>query len=147
ALDLAAAYFQSGRSRRALIVAAEHNSLYSSDSDERSGHLWGDGAGAVVVDIKPAARNLELFDIHTVGLADRGRGPKGITMAPCDGGLVMHHGKDIFAHACREMASSARALLARHQLTSADLRLVVPHQANKRIIDAVAEDLGLSPRQ
>lgn len=147
ALDLAAAYFQSGRSQRALIIAVEHNSLYSSDSDERSGHLWGDGAGAVVVDARPAARNLQLFDIHTLGLADRGRGPRGITMAPCDGGLVMHHGKDIFAHACREMAASARALLARHDLTPADLRLVIPHQANKRIIDSVAEDLGLDARQ
>jgi 3-oxoacyl-[acyl-carrier-protein] synthase-3 len=143
AIDLAAAYFESGRSRKALIVASEHNSLYSSDGDEKSGHLWGDGAAAFVIGTSPGKLQLEVLDTHTVGLADRGRGPFGITMVPRDGGLVMHYGKDIFVHACREMAGMARLLLERNQLSIGDLRLVVPHQANKRIIDSVAEDLGL----
>ena len=50
ALDVVAAYFASGRATRALVVAVEHNSLYSSDSDDKSGHLWGDGAAALVLD-------------------------------------------------------------------------------------------------
>ena len=143
AIDMAAAYFESGRSRKALIVASEHNSLYSSDGDEKSGHLWGDGAAAFVIGNSPGKLQLEVLDTHTVGLADRGRGPAGITMVPRDGGLVMHYGKDIFVHACREMAGMARLLLERNQLSVGDLRLVVPHQANKRIIDSVAADLGL----
>lgn len=146
ALDMAAAYFDSGRSRKALVVASEHNSLYSSDGDEKSGHLWGDGAAAFVVGKAPGKLQLQILDTHTVGLADRGRGPFGITMVPRDGGLVMHHGKDIFVHACREMAGMARLLLERNKLAIADVRLVIPHQANKRIIDSVAGDLGL-PQQ
>jgi 3-oxoacyl-[acyl-carrier-protein] synthase-3 len=55
----------------------------------------------------------------------------------------MHHGKDIFMHACREMAGMARLLLERNNLTVGDVRLVIPHQASKRIIDSVANDLDL----
>lgn len=147
ALDLASAYFASGRARKALVVASEHNSLYSSDGDEKSGHLWGDGAAAFILGNSPGKLKLQILDTHTVGLADRGKGPFGITMVPRDGGLVMHHGKDIFVHACREMAGMARLLLERNKLTLGDLRLVVPHQANKRIIDSVADDLGLPPQR
>ena len=143
AIDMASAYFSSGRSRKALIVASEHNSLYSSDGDEKSGHLWGDGAAALIVGNTPGTLQLEVLDTHTVGLADRGRGPFGITMVPKEGGLVMHYGKDIFMHACREMAGMARLLLERNKLSVSDLRLLVPHQANKRIIDNVIQDLGL----
>jgi 3-oxoacyl-[acyl-carrier-protein] synthase III len=145
-LDVAAAYLQSGRARKALIVAAEHNSLYSSDEDEKSGHLWGDGAAAFVVREASAAEGvLEVVDTYAAGLADRGRGPEGISLRPQSDGLVMEHGRDIFAHACREMTAATRLMLARNQLGIEDLRLLVPHQANKRIVDSVAHDLGLSP--
>src|SRR5690606_34963557 len=136
-------YFASGRSRKALVVASEHNSLYSSDGDENSGHLRGDGAAALILGDTPGKLSLEVLDTYTVGLADRGKGPFGIRMVPRDGGLVMHHGKDIFMHACREMAGMARLLLERNALTVGDVRLVIPHRANKRIIDSVADDLGL----
>ena len=117
AIDMASAYFDSGRSRKALIVASEHNSLYSSDGDEKSGHLWGDGAAALILGNTPGKLQVEMLDTHTVGLADRGQGPFGITMVPRDGGLVMHYGKDIFVHACREMAGMARLLLERNKLS------------------------------
>jgi 3-oxoacyl-[acyl-carrier-protein] synthase-3 len=143
AIDMTEAYFGSGRARKALVVASEHNSLYSSDSDEKSGHLWGDGAAAFLIGASAGPLKLQILDTHTVGLADRGRGPLGITMMPRDGGLVMHHGKDIFVHACREMAGIARMLLERNRLGIGDVRLLVPHQANKRIIDAVIEDLAI----
>ena len=147
AIDMASAYFASGRSRKALIVASEHNSLYSSDGDEKSGHLWGDGAAAFVIGNTPGKLQVQILDTHTVGLADCGRGPFGITMVPRDGGLVMHYGKDIFMHAVREMAAMARLLMERNKLTISDIRMVVPHQANKRIIDSVVEDLGMSPQR
>jgi 3-oxoacyl-[acyl-carrier-protein] synthase III len=144
AIELVAAYFQSGRARKALIVAAEHNSLYSSDADERSGHLWGDGAGAVVIGNSPVGQSMKVVDVDAVGLADLGHGPDGIQMAPQAGGLVMRYGKDIFMHACREMVAATRAILARNKVSLSDLRLVVPHQANQRIIKCVIEHLELA---
>lgn len=148
ALELAAVYFETKRARRALIVVAEHMSLYSHDEDEQSGHLWGDAAVALLVSADPVGSNgLTVIDIDTVGLADVGAGPSAVYMTPRDEGLVMPNGKDVFNHACREMENAASGMLARHGLAVGRLRLLVPHQANQRIIDQVSRRMGLEPRQ
>jgi 3-oxoacyl-[acyl-carrier-protein] synthase-3 len=147
ALELTAAYFDSRRASKALIIAAEHNSLYANDADEKSGHLWGDGAAACVLAKQSRPGALAILDIVTQGLADRGFGPEAITMAPRNGGLVMSHGRDIFTQACHEMAASTRDLLRRHEISIDQVRLFIAHQANKRIIDHVIEDLGLPPER
>ncbi len=141
-LDVVAAYFVSGRSRKALVVAVEHNSLYSSDSDDKSGHLWGDGAAALVITKTPVSNSVEIVDVHTVGRADMGRGPEAINMIPNRDGLVMPYGKDIFMNACREMVAATRGIVASNQLQLSDIAMLVPHQANKRIIDCVVEHLA-----
>lgn len=143
AIELATAYFQSGRARKALVVAAEHNSHYSSDADEKSGHLWGDGAAAIVMGGSSTGQAMEIVDVEAVGLADLGHGPEGIQLTPHTDGLVMRYGKDIFMHACREMIAAARAILARNGVPLSALRLLVPHQANQRIIKCVIEHLEL----
>ena len=143
ALDVVVAYFQSGRARKALVVAVEHNSLYSSDSDEKSGHLWGDGAAAMVLTKEPTGQSMEIVDVRAVGRADVGRGPEGIKMIPHQDGLVMLYGKDIFMHACREMVAVTQDILERNRVAVEDVQLLVPHQANKRIIDCVLEHLKL----
>jgi len=144
AIELVAACLKSGRAKKALVVAAEHNSLYSSDADEKSGHLWGDGAAAVVIGSAPIGQAMNIVDVGAYGLADLGHGPDGIQMTPQAGGLVMRYGKDIFMHACREMVAATRWILERNRVSLSDLRLVVPHQANQRIIKCVVEHLGLS---
>lgn len=144
AIELAAAYFESGRSTDALIVMSEHNSLYGADDDPMSGHLWGDGAAAMLIsrDSRPDAF-MRISAVTTAGLACEGRGPEAIYCAPRGGGLVMPDGKDVFHNACRSMAGSTRELLARHGLAPEDLRLFVAHQANGRILEQVAQDLQL----
>ena len=59
----------------------------------------------------------------------------------------MPHGREVFTNACRYMAASAVKLLSRNEIDVGALRLFVPHQANRRIIDHVANDLGLAPNQ
>jgi 3-oxoacyl-[acyl-carrier-protein] synthase-3 len=141
ALDVVTAYFAAGRSTRALVVAVEHNSLYSSDGDERSGHLWGDGAAALLITKTGGGDAVEIVDVRTVGRANLGRGPEGINLIPNRDGLVMLHGKDIFIHACREMVAATRDIVGGNGLRLEDIAMLVPHQANKRIIDCVSEHL------
>jgi len=148
AMEIAAAFFDAGRSQLALIVAADHNSLYSDDSDQRSGHLWGDGAAAMLLGrtATPAAPFL-VRDVWSAGLGHIGMGPEAVSLRPSEQGLVMPNGKDVFIHACEGMEAAARLLLERNGLQSRDVRLLVPHQANQRIMDHVAERLEMNPGQ
>jgi 3-oxoacyl-[acyl-carrier-protein] synthase III len=143
ALEIVLTYFQAGRASKALVIAVEHNSLYSRDSDEKSGHLWGDGAAAMLVSKEPGGQGVQIVDVRAVGRGDLGRGPEGIQMVPHQDGLVMLHGKDIFMHACREMVAAAHNILDRHGVSLDDVRLMIPHQANQRIINCVIEHLKM----
>jgi 3-oxoacyl-[acyl-carrier-protein] synthase-3 len=58
---------------------------------------------------------------------------------------LKQNGKTVFKFAVTQMAESITTLLAQHQLTAADIAMVIPHQANQRILDATAERLGLPP--
>jgi 3-oxoacyl-[acyl-carrier-protein] synthase-3 len=149
ALELVAAYVETKRARQALIVASEHNSLYSNDENEQSGHLWGDAAAALLVTAEPmgSSDGLTVVDVSTVGLADVGAGPTAVYLTVRDEGLVMPNGKDVFNNACREMENAATAMLARHGLAIERMRLVVPHQANQRIIDQVSRRMGVQSHQ
>jgi 3-oxoacyl-[acyl-carrier-protein] synthase-3 len=143
AIDVADTYLSAGRARRVLVVAAEHNSAFCRDEDETSGHLWGDGAAAFLFAADATQAHFEVVDVRTKGLADQGRGPEAISLEPRDSGLVMRHGREVFARACEEMAIATRDILDANRLGIDDVSLFVPHQANKRIIDHVADALGL----
>lgn len=148
AMEVAAAFFDAGRSRRALIVAADHNSLYSDDSDLRSGHLWGDGAAAMLLDREArGGASFVVRDVWTAGLGHVGAGPEAVALRPRERGLVMPNGKDVFVRACEGMEAAARLVLERNGLQASAVRLLVPHQANQRIMDHVAVRLGLHPEQ
>ena len=144
AMEIAQSFLQCGRAKTVLIAAAEHNSLYSDDADEQAGHLWGDAAAAFLLSATPSqTAGYEVIDVATSGLAHIGHGPDGIFLNPKSGGLRMPHGKDVFAQACQAMESASRSMLAKHGLTPRNLRLLVPHQANLRILERVASRLGV----
>lgn len=144
AVELVEGYFASRKARRALVVASEHNFAYTDEADERSGHLWGDGAGAVLIsEERFRDDDMEIIDVRTSGLAHIGRGPDGVYLRPNDGGLVMPYGQDVFAHACKFMVSEAKDILDKNGCRLEDVDHLIPHQANARIIERVAKILGM----
>jgi 3-oxoacyl-[acyl-carrier-protein] synthase-3 len=145
AVEVVEGYFAVNKSRRALVVASEHNTAYSDDMDRQSGYLWGDGAGAILISKERISEeDIEIIDLNTTGLADVGRGLEGVYLRPNDGGLQMPFGKDIFVHACKHMASEVEDILKKNNFTMKDIGHFIPHQANSRIISKVAETLGLT---
>lgn len=137
ALEVAATFIEAGRSRCALIVATEHNSHFS---DADTDHLWGDGAAAVL--LAPGG-SLRVRSTLTRGRAELGRGPQAVSMRPRAGGLQMPHGREVFHHAVVEMEHIGREILGAAGLAPADVSLLVPHQANLRILQALAEKLEI----
>lgn len=148
AMEVVEGYFATNKAKRAIVVASEHNTAFSDDMDEQSGHLWGDGAGAAFVSKERISEaDMEVLDLSTSGLAHIGKGMDAVYLRPCHGGLRMPYGKDIFVHASKYMVSEVQGILQRNNFTPADIGHLVPHQANSRIINNVAETLGLRSEQ
>lgn len=144
AMEIVEGYFATNKSQRALVVASEHNTAYSDDSDGQSGHLWGDGAGAIFISKEKLSRDdIEVIDLNTTGLGHIGKGIEGVYLRPNEGGLKMPYGKDIFVNACKYMIFEVEDILRKNHLTLKDIDYLVPHQANSRIMSSVAASLGL----
>jgi 3-oxoacyl-[acyl-carrier-protein] synthase-3 len=143
AIEIVEGYFATNKAHRAIVVASEHNTAYSDDRDEQSGHLWGDGAGALFISKETfSEKDMKIIDIDTRGLAHVGKGMEGVYLRPNEGGLKMPHGKDIFVNASNYMISEVKDLLRKNHLTLKDINYLIPHQANTRIISNIGEKLG-----
>ena len=148
AMEIVEGYFDTNKATKAIVVASEHNTAYSDDMDEQSGHLWGDGAGAAFVSKERISDDdMEVLDLSTSALAHIGKGTGGVYLRPAHDGLRMPYGRDIFVHASKYMVSEVRGILERNNLKPADIGHLVPHQANSRIINNVAEALDLRSEQ
>ena len=143
AIEIVEGYFASNKAHRAIVVASEHNTAYSDDTDTQSGHLWGDGAAALFISKETLTeKDMKIVDIDTRGLAHVGKGMEGVYLRPNEGGLKMPHGKDIFVNASKYMISEVKDLLRKNHLTLKDINYLIPHQANTRIISNIGENLG-----
>ncbi len=136
ALDHAVALIESGRAEHVLVCGAEALSRITDKGDRSTAVLLGDGAGAVVVSAAPGALRprFELasdgthIELLYVGRQDR---------------LLRMRGREIFENAVDAMAGHTRLVLEKCELSPADLDLFVAHQANARIVQAVARRLDL----
>ena len=144
AMELVEGYFAMGKSSKALVVLAEHNTAYNNDTNTKSGHLWGDGAAAILVTKEKISDEcMKVIQIITGGAATVGKGVEGVVLRPFDGGLTMPNGRDVFIHACNYMASSTQTILEKNQLTLKDLDYLITHQANLRIAKNVVDNLEI----
>jgi 3-oxoacyl-[acyl-carrier-protein] synthase III len=122
--------------QRVLIIGAETMSRVTDLEDRNTAILFGDGAGAVVVEATDDGGQLLGFDLGSDGSL------RSLLDAPL-GGFMQMNGKEVFRQAVTVMVRSANASLAAAGATADELTLVVPHQANIRIIEAACNRLGI----
>lgn len=148
---LAWGMIRSGLMKNVLVVAAEINTSVVNWKDRDTCILFGDGAGAAV--FTPSAD----ADAGILSMKLGGDGSfapllylpnSGCRPFPEAAGRYIHmQGNEVFKQAVRNMAECATDVLKQANLTAADVSLLIPHQANIRIIDAVATRLGLPPEK
>jgi 3-oxoacyl-[acyl-carrier-protein] synthase-3 len=156
ALDTACALLSSGRYHRALVIGAEKLSSIVDWRDRATCVLFGDGAGAIVLgpDTAPpgsARRGLLGTCLNTMGdSVDLLCIPHGGSSAPstakslaASGNFIKMKGAAVFKTAVRGMEEAARDILEQEGLNANQIALVIPHQANLRIIEAIAQYLEL----
>lgn len=155
-LDMAADLVRSGSHNRILVIGADTMSRIIDYKDRATCILFGDGAGAMLVEATEDSNEGIIDYIHEI---DGSGGdylfmPAGGSRRPASHETVeqgMHYvhqeGQQVFKFAVRRMYEVSEALLARTGVSTSELKVLVPHQANKRIITATAERLGLSPEQ
>jgi 3-oxoacyl-[acyl-carrier-protein] synthase-3 len=152
-LSIAEQYLKSGRYRHILVIGAEVNSRIVDWDDRSTCILFGDGAGAVVLRREEVAEPVGVLSTHIYSdgsLSELIHVPGGIGLNGFSGGAIdpkqycIHMmGNQTFKVAVKRMSEVCREALAFNGMEVDDVSLVVPHQANQRIIDAVIEKLAI----
>jgi 3-oxoacyl-[acyl-carrier-protein] synthase-3 len=155
ALPMASSFVRSGVFRRVMIIGVETLSHIMNFSDRTTSILFGDGAGAAIVERTAFAQdcfldcelgadgaNPELLCVKAGG----SRHPMTHEALDNRENKVMMSGREIFKYAVNKMVETSRVVLARAGLTTADVDWMIPHQANIRIIEAAAKRLEV-PRE
>ncbi|ARK10514.1 ketoacyl-ACP synthase III [Fibrella sp. ES10-3-2-2] len=144
AIEIVEGYFALNKASRALVVVSEHNTAYYNEEDTVSGHLWGDGAAALLITKeRQADGDFMIKGLLTGGAAHAGKAVEAVVLQPLVKGVIMPYGRDVFQNACIYMPKASLQILERHNLTAADVDYVLPHQANLRISRNVMQTLGL----
>jgi 3-oxoacyl-[acyl-carrier-protein] synthase III len=150
ALSTADSLLKSGAFSRALVIGAETFSRILDWTDRGTCVLFGDGAGAVVLDRQEQPGTAEDRGVLTVKLRSDGRHKSKLYVdgGPSSTGTVGHlrmEGKEVFRHAVAMITDVVEDAFQATGYTAADIDWFIPHQANKRIIDGSAHKLGIPP--
>ena len=152
ALDTACAMVGSGRYRHALVIGVEKLSSIVDWTDRTTCVLFGDGAGAAVIgaSARPAVGLIgaklgsygDCVDLLCIPAGGSNTPASTASLASRDHFLKMK-GKEVFKYAVRGMEEAARDILEQHGIAANQINLVIPHQANLRIIESIAQYLEL----
>ncbi|MEI6192779.1 MAG: beta-ketoacyl-ACP synthase III [Verrucomicrobiota bacterium] len=155
ALEVGQNFIMARTCETVLVIGAEKLSAITNWTDRNTCVLFGDGAGAAILQHRPDAHGL----LTTVLGADGGKAgllsmPAGGSACPASAASVadgLHFlrmdGKETFKNAVQAMCSAAKEALLRCELQISQIKCIIPHQANRRIVDAVGERLGATPEQ
>ncbi len=151
ALAVADAMLRTGMAQRALVIGAETFSRILDWEDRTTCVLFGDGAGAIVLEAQDTfgseARGILATRLHADGTYNQLLYVDGGVSTTGTVGKLRMKGKEVFRHAVTNLADVLREVLDESGLTAQDIDWVVPHQANARILDATARKLGLPPEK
>lgn len=155
ALVTGSQFVESGRHKKVMVIGADKMSAIIDYQDRNTCVLFGDAAGAVLLEPSADGLGLQDFILHLDG-----EGHKylfiaaGGSLTPTSKETVekrMHYlhqdGKNVFRSAVAGMAEVSTQIMKQNGLSSKDIKLFIPHQANSRIIDAVAKKMELGPEQ
>ncbi len=154
-MSTASAYIESGRYKKVLLVGADKMSSIIDYTDRATCIIFGDGAGAVLFEPNTEGYGYQDEYLRTDGVGrDFLRIEAGGSLLPASEETVknkQHYvyqdGKTVFKFAVSNMADAAAKIMERNKLTHDDVNWLVPHQANKRIIDATANRMDLAPEK
>lgn len=155
ALTTGAQFIESGRHKKVLVIGGDKMSSIMNYEDRATAIIFGDGAGCVLLE-----PDTDGFGVIDAVLKSDGSGraylhqKAGGSMRPATVETVMakehfvyQEGQTVFKFAVKNMADVAADIMERNQLAADDITWLIPHQANKRIIDATRERMGLNPEK
>ena len=150
-MSTAAAYIQSGRYKKVLLIGADKMSSIVDYTDRATCIIFGDGAGAVLFEPNHEGLGLQDEYLRSDGVgrdflkitAGGSLMPTTIDTVKDKKHNIIQDGKTVFKYAVTNMADASEQILKRNNLTNHDVDWLVPHQANKRIIDATAQRMNL----
>ncbi|MCF8713541.1 ketoacyl-ACP synthase III [Joostella atrarenae] len=152
-MSTAASYIESGRYKKVLLIGADKMSSIIDYEDRATCIIFGDGAGAVLFEPNEEGLGLQDEYLRSDGIgrdflrieAGGSRLPTNEETVKNKQHFVYQDGKTVFKFAVSNMADVAEKIMTRNNLTKEDVQWLVPHQANKRIIDATANRVDLDP--
>jgi 3-oxoacyl-[acyl-carrier-protein] synthase-3 len=152
ALATADSFIKSGQAKTVLVIGAEVMSRILDWQDRKTCILFGDGAGAVILQAQeptntPITRGILSTHLYADGrhrdlLYVNGGAGRGGSV-----GVIHMEGREIFRHAVEKLGQAVVDSLQANNLTNEDIRWFVPHQANQRIIESMAERFALAPEK
>lgn len=155
ALETGAKLVESGRYKNVIVIGADTMSSIIDYTDRNTCVIFGDGGGGVL--LEPNDDDIGILDsiLHTDGSGSQYLTvPAGGSLHPASKDTVdkkMHYvyqdGKTVYKFAVKNMADVSKRILDQNELTGDDIKLFIPHQANRRIIDAAAKRCGLGPEK
>jgi 3-oxoacyl-[acyl-carrier-protein] synthase-3 len=155
ALQLGAQFIQTGTHKKVIVVGADKMSAIVDYQDRTTCILFGDGAGAVL--LEPTTENLGIMDaiLKSDGSGENflhmkaggSRKPATLETVTNREHFAYQEGTSVFKFAVTNMADVSAEVMEKNGLTGDDIAWLVPHQANKRIIDATANRMGVGPEK
>jgi 3-oxoacyl-[acyl-carrier-protein] synthase-3 len=156
ALSLGSQMIEAGKYKKIVVVGTDKMSSITNYRDRNTCVLFGDAAGAVLLEpTEEADIGVIDFLLHSDGTgseylhmkAGGSKYPATVETVANDWHYIYQDGKTVFKFAVQKMADVAEQVLLRNSYSGKDVKLLVPHQANQRIIDAVAKRLGLDSKK
>ena len=150
-MSTASAFIESGRYKKVLLIGADKMSSIVDYQDRNTCIIFGDGAGAVLLEpntngfgvqdeyLRSDGSNRDLLRIEAGGSIN----PTTNETVMSKKHFIYQDGKNVFKHAVSNMSNAADQIMMRNGLTKSDVSFLVAHQANKRIIDATSNRMGI----